>query len=110
MPEQQAAEFERVSKAAAAEAAEWCAKLVAEDDAKKQEALANAGLANAANTPTDPEAAANENTVSTAAPESEPPEDGSGAQASDSASPTAAADGAAGVAAQDGSEDTVAAA
>ena len=30
---------------AAAEAAEWCAKLVAEDDAKKQEALALAGLA-----------------------------------------------------------------
>ncbi len=96
MPEQQAAEFERVSKAAAAEAAEWCAKLVAEDDAKKQDALALAGLAtNAANTPSCPEAVANENTVPTSAADSEAPVDGSAAQASDSVIPAVAADGAA---------------
>jgi hypothetical protein len=70
--------------------------LVAEDDAKKQDALALAGLAtNAANTPSCPEAVANENTVPTSAADSEAPVDGSAAQASDSVIPAVAADGAA---------------
>ena len=101
LPEQQAAEFERVSKAAAAQAAEWCAKLIAEDDAKKQAALALAGLAHAASTPTGPEPTANESAASISAVESvgtagaenvKPAEDEGGEQTTDASGVAAPAD------------------
>eukprot|EP01044_Picomonas_judraskeda_P004804 COSAG03_NODE_431_length_7966_cov_4.105123_4_plen_731_part_00 len=109
LPEQQAVEFERVSKAAAAQAAEWCAKLVAEDDAKKQEALALAGLAHAAGTPTGPEATANGSAAPVPAVETvgtadelkpKPVDDGAGEQTTDATVATAPADDASGVTAQ----------
>ena len=67
LPEGLATEFESQCQAAAGDVAEWCGKLIAEDDARKQAALVEAGLATAA----APDGAAG--AAEAAAVEGEPP-------------------------------------